>query len=525
MRPRSLVIAAALVASGALVPAVASSPTNTAAGCDPKRPAVAYYPGGKLLFPQPRNAPIPCASSTGFGSAESHIAVTASGAVVFTPAVVPSGTLGTGELDVPVGRPSQHNANPAGIAISRNNGQSWKLVRPSGVTWNPTDHGDYVDPVTDRLYFEDYGPIPLAPSLGPGQEGPAHINVSADEGVTWTHTTIPAVVLPENPRFTSAVAPQGQPQPHGYPRVTYFCANVNVGFVSPAIAGRTCYRSMDGGLVWKLTSVILSGSAPIHSECSTNGEKYSAIDGYYPQPAPDGSLYLMVACGTQTFLARSQDEGATFPVLHLQSQPITLPVPNGGVPELRIDSRGVMYLMWSLGATGGGLPGGATTKLGLRISKDSGRTWGPSIDLTPPKVTTMRDVSWELHGPGEIAAGILGRRAGQVGYDGLLVASRNILSDRPVIYSGILNDPRRPLLFSADVTGSGYILLPGLPPIAYPPPFGFNFAGNDFIGTTYAPDGTPWASFTQDCGPAPDAPQCVKQQDQTRGIAGRLMWR
>jgi len=33
---------------------------------------------------------------------------------------------------------------------------------------------------TDRLFFEDYGPIPLAPSLGAAQEGPAHI--------MWTDT-------------------------------------------------------------------------------------------------------------------------------------------------------------------------------------------------------------------------------------------------------------------------------------------------------------------------------------------------
>lgn len=467
--------------------------------------------------------------TTGFGSAESHIVVTKAGSIVFTPAVVPSGTFGTGVLPFEVGQPSQHNANPAGLAITRDNGKTWSLVKPSGTTWNPTDHGDYVDPDTGRIFFEDYGPVPLAPALGATQEGPAHINVSADDGRTWSHTAIPSVFLPENPRFTSARAPKGGTQPRAYSKITYFCANVNVGFVSPAIAGRTCYRSLDGGGTWDLGSVVLSGGAPIHTECGTNGEKYSAIDGYYPQPAPDGSLYLMVACGSSTFLAQSTDEAGSFPILKRnQVGPLTLPLPPGAVPELRIDRSGAMYLLWSQPAAAsstGFLPGGATNTLAMRISKNFGRSWGPTLDLTPPGVQTIHHVSWEQHGVGEVAAGVLGQRKGQKGYDGFIVATKNALAADPTFYSGMLNSLKRPLLYSADVTGSGYILLPGAPPISYPPPFGFNFAGNDFIGTTYAPDGTPWASFTQDCGPSPSTPQCVKQKDQTRGFAGRLLWR
>ena len=37
-----------------------------------------------------------------------------------------------------------------------------------------------------------------------------------------------------------------------------------------------------------------------------------------------------------------------------------------------------------------------------------------------------------------------------------------------------------------------------------------------------APDGTPWGSFTQDCGPSRESSGCVKQHDQTRGFAGHL---
>jgi hypothetical protein len=41
---------------------------------------------------------------------------------------------------------------------------------------------------------------------------------------------------------------------------------------------------------------------------------------------------------------------------------------------------------------------------------------------------------------------------------------------------------------------------------------------------TITPNGTPWASFTQDCGTSPDAAGCKQQDDQTRGFAGHLAW-
>jgi len=31
-----------------------------------------------------------------------------------------------------------------------------------------------------------------------------------------------------------------------------------------------------------------------HPECGANGEQFTAIDGYYPEPTSDGSLYVLV---------------------------------------------------------------------------------------------------------------------------------------------------------------------------------------------------------------------------------------
>jgi hypothetical protein len=517
----ALVLAMAVtpVAARAVQPKLPTGP-----GCA-GRTAVAHYAAGTLVEPPPAGAPVPCGVSTGFAGAESHIVATAD-AVVFTPAVRPSGTLGTGSAPVPVGERTQSNADPAGLAVSPDRGATWTFVEPGGLTWNPTDHSDFVDPVTNRMFFEDYGPIPLAPALGPEQEGPAHImwtdNPRQSQG--WHHTAIPTVFLPENPRFTAAPPPAHQAAAvKGYPNVIYFCANANVGFVSPVISGRVCFKSLDGGDSFTQTGVLFTGAVPQHAECGSNGEIYSAIDGYYPQPAPDGSLYVMVACGGTTYLARSTDEAASFPIAHAaDGQPLVLPVPPAstgaiGSPDLRIDPAGTMFLMWTMVK-------GGMTKIVLSLSSDEGRKWTSPLDVTAPGVAVDQ---WAMaESGGNVAAAYLGRKQDQPTLDAYLTETRNardvLAGGRPVFWSARLNT--QPILYGNSVQGSGYLTLPAGLRAPFPPPFGNQMFGNDFIGATIAPDGSAWGAFDQDCGPSPDAAGCVAQDDQTRGFAGRLLW-
>ena len=176
---------------GALQPQLPTGP-----GCAATT-AVAHHAGGALVQAPPEGGPVPCGVSTGFAGAESHIVAT-SGAVLFTPAVQPTGLVGTGTAPVPLNEHTQSNADPAGLAVTANQGASWTVVHPNGLTWNPTDHSDFVDPDANRMFFEDYGPIPLAPSLGPEQEGPAHIMWTDDplKSEGWHHTAIDTVFLP-----------------------------------------------------------------------------------------------------------------------------------------------------------------------------------------------------------------------------------------------------------------------------------------------------------------------------------------
>ncbi|MDX6198136.1 MAG: repeat-like domain [Actinomycetota bacterium] len=524
---RVLVLATAGLSVAALtaIGPVAAAPASPSTTCSGLPPVLTHSAGGAR--PALSRDLIACGGVTGFAGAESHLVATKN-AVVFTPAVLPDGLLGTGTAPVPVGNDTQSNASPAGQAITKDDGRSWQLVKPFGITWNPTDHGDYVDPVTDRLFFADYGPIPLAPQLGAEQEGPAHLMWSPDDGKTWHHSAIDTVFLPENPRFTSARAPAGGAPPVGYPNVVYFCANSNVGFTSPAIGSRSCYASLDGGTTWATKGTVLRGAPPVHPECGNAGEDYSAIDGSYPQPASDGSLYLMVACGGSAYLARSTDEAATFPVLHRSNgAPLTLPLPatgpglNLGLSDLRIGAGDVMYLVDVETLE-------TRTTLMLRVSRDFGRTWSRPVDLLAPGLAQVHHWAMDVRGD-QLAVAYLGHKSGVTTWDGWITtvhgAAATLARGGSLrLVSGQVNPTDRPLLYGDEVQGGGTFQLPGPlnNQIPFPPPFDIQVFGNDFIGAVITPSGDAWGSFTQDCGPSPQDPACVAAKGHTSGYAGNL---
>jgi hypothetical protein len=526
MRGRAPALAVALACGGLLAAGAQATTTSLPASCKGLPAVVTHLPAGTR--PSVDRDTVACGGSTGYAGAESHLVATKSGSVFFTPAVLPHDLLGTGTDPVPVGGDTQSNASPAGQAVTRDGGRTWQLVKPLGLTWNPTDHGDYTDPVTGRVFFADYGPIPLAPELGAEQEGPAHLLWSGDDGRSWHHSAIDTVFLPENPRFTSGRAPAGAATAVGYPDVVYFCANSNVGFTSPAISSRRCWASLDGGSTWTEKSTVLRAAPPVHPECGNAGEDYSAIDGSYPQAASDGSLYLMVSCGGSTYLARSTDEASTFPVLHRSNgAALTLPLPptspglNLGLSDLRIGAGDVMYLVDQE------VLESRTTML-LRVSRDFGRTWSRPVDLLAPKLTSVLHWSMAVQGD-EVAVAYLGHRAGVATWDGWITSVRGAAAtlargDVPRLTSGQVNDPKRPLLYGDQVQGGGTFQLPGPlnNTVPFPPPFDIQVFGNDFIGAAITPAGVPWGSFTQDCGPSPSSPGCVAQKGQTRGWAGHL---
>lgn len=486
-------VGALAVATALAVPALATQhPTTTSSGpgCRPNDPAVAHHAGGQLLVPQPTSRPVPCGVFTGFGGSETRIQVTNDGTVVYEPAVLTPGLAGTGFVPGAPGPRPQTQLSPAGLATSRNNGGQWKFVEPAGVTWVAQDDQIYVDRTTGRLFYYalSVNPAPQSGNVALQDQipaGEAHLATSGNDGRSWYETSLPGYVESENPRFMTGRAPAGQPQPANYPNVAYWCGNTMMF----TYIARLCYRSLDAGLTWQQRSILFSRGVPQHSECGSNQEEFEALDGNYPQAAPDGSLYVMVSCGGTTYLARSNDEAASFPILKdAHGQPLQIPAAN----ELRIDPEWNFYA-FSL----------SNDKLFLRTSSNRGLSWSKPLDITAPGASNIAQWFVAIRGAGQISVSYLAQRTGQNGLFPMLTASHNALASDPTFYSAALST-------------TAIDAQPGMT------------AKDDFIGADVGRDGTPWGSYYADC-PANSTDAVCTQGDGmnfevNRAFAGRLVW-
>jgi hypothetical protein len=444
---RSVLLLVPLAAVAAVLPAQGQAP-----GRCPGEPAstVAFGPGRVPAYQGSA-----CAIRTGFLTSETHVRVGPDGIVVQQPAQTVPGLVGTGFVAGAPGPRPQTQLTPAGFAVSRNGGRAFQRVLPSGLEWVSTDGAIHIDAVTGRLYYYALSPssVPQAGGVGLVDQQPAgyaHLMTSADGGRTWTHTQAPGYVESENPRFTSGPTPRGGDRPVPGERVAYWCGNT----VLFAYGQRDCYRTLDGGATWELRSTLFRRGMPIHAECGSDEESFSAGDGNYPQAGPDGSLWTLVACGSRTFLARSTDEAASFPVVRA--------IPS--FDELRIDPKGVLYGVKLVGS-----------RLLMRVSTTAGRTWGAPVDLVGPKAKgSIGQWAMAARGPGQVAVAYLTARAGG-GYLGSVTVTRNAASARPVLLTATVHDGRRALVTSPQS------------------------AKDDYIDLDVGPDGSAWGSFYADC--------------------------
>lgn len=458
-----LVISLLLVSCGQSsgIPA-SNAPAAAQASCLPGTPAIAHDSDGNPVAAA-GPAPVMCASRTGFGGAETHIRIARDGWIVEEPAVMTPGLLGTGFLPGIPGPKPETQLSIAGLAVSGDDAASWQLVKPGGATWVGQDAAIGIDRATDRLFYfglttnpaPQGGDVPLTEQV-PGIY--AHLLSTRDRGATWHSVSIPGFMNSENPRFTFAPAPAGQTQPVPGENVSYWCGNV----MQFTYVARLCYRSFDGGASWQQSSVLfLSGSAQ-HSECS-RPEDYNAGDGNYPQGAADGSLWILINCGGRTFLARSDDEGGTWPILRKAGTQDPLVIPNAD--ELRIDGAGNLYTVHLDG-----------NQLLLRTSQDGGQTWSDPHNMTAPSARDSSVFQWAMaqRDVGVIAVSYLVAEP-SVGYDGYVTVTHDALDAKPAFWSAAVNSPDAPL-----VTDSQQ-------------------AKDDFIDVDVAPDGSGWAAFYSDC--------------------------
>jgi hypothetical protein len=431
---------------------------------------------------------------TGYGAQEPHIQVAPDGDVVEQPARVPTG------------KPMQQQGGLA-LGHAADRGAAWELLLPEGHTFQTNDNSIYIDRVTGRLFLSiptgyptrTTDPLQLGQLLAPG-EAEILTSTPASGYTDWTVVTMHGLVGIENPRFTSAPAPRGLRPPSAGERVTYWCTNTNPAGASPPILGRLCYRSLDGGASWQQGALLFTVGVPQHPECGANGEKFAAIDGNYPYAGPDGRLWTMVQCGDTTFLARSDDEAATFPVLHrADGTPLTIPFTSTSGPrEMRIDDAGNLYATERVGSS-----------LLLRISRDGGLTWAAPLDLTAPAARGVTVGQWQMavRGTGRLAVSYLATNAAG-GQDAYITSTSDVLAADPILFANAVNDPATPL-----VTATG--------------------PGDDFIDVDLAPDGTPWAAFYADCSDAVAFCRDAVREPVPEGnvvagpqatVIGRLVW-
>jgi hypothetical protein len=397
---------------------------------------------------------VACATSVGYATSETTIALTDRGAILFSPA-----------------------ASENTLARSTNLARSWRLVGPTELQytslWNTVDPQVVVDRRTGRAfwihatYTEDLRwPLPdqspaswLVPTIVADAHG-FQVYRSGDGGRTWrtadyrTENTADwekLFVGPPRPRST------GTPRPSGYPDVVYMCANAPAEVTGP---GRGCYRSLDGGATF--TSIgYLTPSASAPPYCPPLAANTGAV-------GPDGTVYIPQSCAGGTYVAVSRDEGASFTWVQVPGAPSDAGL--GAVAQLAVDTRGNVYVLWLSSDT-----------LELARSHDSARNWSAPLAVSPPGLHSIALPALAAGPRGHVGAVFYASTsASSQPLSAYLVSTGNALVSSPLFYSGIGNDPRHAIFVNYGQ---------GTSPRA------------DFIGAAYDGRGLLWGGLVEQLGP------------------------
>jgi hypothetical protein len=466
--PRARWACAALVAL-VLAP-VAPAAAAGGAGCSSALPVLAYRASASGTRPATAALPVACGLESGYETSETTLAVSNSGAIFFSPA-----------------------GSENSLARSQDQGATWSLVTPPNMQhtslWNTVDPEVIVDRATGRIFWVHTtytvdlgGPLPdqsaaswLVPTAVANARG-FQVYSSSDDGRSWStadyHNEATAdwekVFLgPPPPRRTGAA------QPAGYPNVVYVCANAPQEVIGP---GRVCFKSLDGGATFTSSGYVFpSATAP------TGCPPLAANNGVVGK---QGTVYIPQSCTSGTYLAVSNDEGASYTWRRVAGAPAASSL--GAVVQLAIDRAGNLYLLWT-----------EADALRLLASRDGGRSWSTPLTVSAPGLH-------RLTLPG-LAAGARGA-VGVVYYastdpsaevlSGYISETANALARRPLFLAGAINDPAHPIFKNY---GDAYS------PRA------------DFVGGTYDATGNFWGAIVKQLGPPSEASTIA-----TSGYVGRL---
>ncbi len=413
---------------------------------------------------------------TGFAGGESAIAVTDSGTVFYAPAV--QSFAGT--------QAQYFLGGNSGFARTSDLGASWQFVlpispdlavpanplgKPGWPAWDQIDDKFYVDRTTGRLFWAD----PDLPSEA--------VIWTDDDGLSWGYSLLPVGFGGEWTQVTAAKPRISKTS--GYPEVVYACGEYDsVGRdVSTSFEGDLCQKSLDGGQTWIADGQGFFGSPlATHRECS--GQTEHPNFSPWAAPDPQGRIYELLFCAGKTYLIRSDDEGGTWPIAARVPYSIPNAGPGGtGAAELRSDARGNLYLAWTNPGNPNPNGGYAPTRLYMTTSQDAGHIWSRPVEVLAPGVQGIRThFGFDVGAPGHVAFSYLGK-ARAAGFDAYITETGDALAKRPLFWSATVNDPTQAPLDNGSKGSS-------------------NGLGLDYVSVAIGPDGTPWASFWDDCGEA-----------------------
>lgn len=347
-----------------------------------------------------------------------------------------------------------------------------------GATWDDASPGTHlttqdpylaVDPTTGRIFTTDW-------------VGCTQISSSDDAGATWQpRGPVCGEVLDHQTLFTG---PPVISTPIGYPNVVYLCG-ISYGFATPTSAGTQCTKSLDGG-----TTFVMTGEPAFLARPGAGAGSFGvdgACDGASGHGAvgPDGTVYVPKGYCGQPYLAISHDEGLTWQRVQVADNGMNRQ--SNGTPDheaaVVADAHGNVFYSW---VSEDRLPY-------LAVSRDGGVSWDEPLMIAAPGVAETVLPGMAIGPDGALALVYMGSTNSpgppfaadgydDVTWNGYVTYVQEPTADRPLLATVSLNDPAQPLIHGT----CG--------------PFRCQ-AEFDFIDVQFGPDGTPWASLVDGCGP------------------------
>jgi hypothetical protein len=465
------VLAVLALGLGALTALPASGARATGPGCHPSWPVVAHDRTGRVL--RVKDKPVACAVTTGYATSESTIAVTGSGALVYSPA-------------------NTENA----VAVSHDQGATWHLAAPQKMQytalWNTVDPYVTVDRRTGRIFWvHATGPTRTTPAVVsdpvlPGVAGSAlgtaiagaygfQAYSSSDDGKTWTTADYSTAPMTDWEKVFVGPPPAGGAKPVGYPNVVYVCANSPWEVAGP---GRLCYKSLDGGVSFSPAGYVFP-SPGMPDACLA----VSANNGVGGR---DGTLYHPVTCVNGAYVVVSHDEGLTYSWLPVPGVPGSgTGVATGTTMQLAVDDADNLYVLSTV-----------DDRFEVRVSRNHAKTWGAPLRVSAPGVHKVGLATLAAGARGEVGVGYYATPGSGSTLNAYITQTWNALAPSPVLFSGVLNDPKVPIFVNGGLTG--------------PSPRA------DYVGVAFDRRGTLWAGLVKQLGVGADGSQ------RTTGYVGHL---